>query len=246
MNINKIENYVFDNSVHKSLFKLSSNKIIDSIDTPISSGKEAVTFLGHTGENNFVAKIYKMETSNFKHLNKYIIGDPRFKNIKKDIRDIFLIWASKEYRNLNLLLHNQVSAPLPIAKEKNILIMSFIGENGIAHPKLANCKFDLDIVYPQIIDNYAKMLYKANLVHADFSAYNILIDPTTQKIYIIDVGQAVLINHPKSKEFLKRDIINMVDFINKKYPKINLTYEKFLEDLKSKKVEFYGRDSEDK
>ncbi len=240
MDVDKIENYVFDNSVHKSLFKLANNKVIESIDSPIASGKEAITFLAHNFESNIVAKIYKIETSNFKHLNKYIIGDPRFKNIKKDRRDIFMIWASKEYRNLNLLLQNKVSAPLPIAIEKNILIMSFIGEDGIAHPRLVNFKFDLDIVYPQIIENYAKMLYRANLVHADFSAYNILIDPKTQKIYIIDVGQSVLINHPQAQAFLKRDIINIVDFINKKNKKANLTYDQFLADLKTKKAELYG------
>jgi RIO kinase 1 len=89
------------------------------------------------------------------------------------------------------------------------------------------------------------MLYVANLVHADFSAYNILIDPATQKITIIDVGQAVLINHPKAQDFLKRDIINIVDFLNKKKKK-NLTYEEFLIKLKTKKKELYGRNNNSK
>jgi RIO kinase 1 len=132
MKINKIENYVFDNLTHKALFKLSSHQIMDSIDSPIASGKEALTFLGHSGDNYIVAKIYKIETSNFKHLDQYIIGDKRFKNIKKDRRELFLIWVSKEYKNLTLLLKNDVSCPVPIAKEHNVLIMSLIGEGDVA------------------------------------------------------------------------------------------------------------------
>jgi RIO kinase 1 len=239
----KIESYVFDNQTHESLFKLSSNNIIDSIESPIASGKEAITFLGHLGETPLVAKIYKVETSKFKNMEKYIKGDYRFKNLKKDKRDIILVWASKEYKNLTLALNNGVSCPVPIAREKNILIMSFIGKNDIPYPQLTKFKFDFEIVYPQLIENYAKMLYGAKLVHADFSAYNILIDPETQKITIIDVGQAVLQNHPKAKEFLKRDILNITEFLQKKYSEKDITPEKFLEDLKNKKTDLDGRDN---
>ena len=237
----KIENYVFDDSTHKALFKLSSNNIITSIDMPISSGKEAVTFLGHLENTPLVAKIYKIETSNFKNMSQYIIGDYRFKNISGDKRDLFMIWASKEFKNLSLALKNDVSCPVVIAREQNILIMSFIGENDIPFPKLNEIDFVLGIVYNQIIENYTKLLYGAKIVHADFSAFNILINPNTFKITIIDMGQAVTYSHPKAKEFLKRDIISITDFLIKKFPKFEITYDMFLEDLKSKKVELYGR-----
>ena len=36
-----------------------------------------------------------------------------------------------------------------------------------------------------------------------------------EKPYIIDLGQAVLIDHPKSIEFLKRDINNIVRYFTK-------------------------------
>lgn len=239
----KIESYVFDNQTHECLFKLSNNHIIDSIDSPIASGKEAITFLGHLGETPLVAKIYKVETSKFKNMEKYIKGDYRFKNLKKDKRDIVLVWASKEYKNLTLALNSGVACPVPIAREKNILIMSFIGKDNIPFPQLIKISFDFDIVYPQLVENYAKMLYLAKLVHSDFSQFNILIDPETQKITIIDVGQAVLQNHPKAKEFLKRDILNITEFLNKKFPEKGITPEKFLEDLKKKKIDLDGRDN---
>ncbi len=243
MFVNKIENYVFDNNTHKALFKLASTGIIDSIDMTMASGKEAITFLGVSNSNPIVAKIYKVETSPFNSLHKYIIGDRRFKHVKKDKRNLFLAWASKEYKNLHLMLKNDVSCPVPIAKEQNIVIMSFIGEGIVPFPRLVNCRFDADVIYEQIIEQYAKMLYGANLVHADFSAYNILVNPQTQKITIIDVGQSVLINHPKAQVFLKRDIVNITDFLNKKNKHNKITYDDFLKALKTKKEELYGRNN---
>ncbi len=240
----KVEGYVFDNRTHEAIFKLSKNNIIDTINSPISSGKEAITFLGFLKDTPLALKIYKIETSNFKNMDKYIKGDYRFKKISKEKRELFLIWASKEYRNLSLCLKVGVKVPIVIAKEKNIIVMSFIGDkNGIPFPKLSEHKFSFEKVYPQIIDNYAKMLYGAKLVHADFSAYNILINPETEEITVFDMGQAVVYSHSKSKDFLKRDIINITDFLNKKFPKKNTTYDSFLEDLKKRKEEIYGRDS---
>ncbi len=236
----KIEGYVFDSKTHEAIYKLSKNSIIDSIESPISSGKEAITFLGYLKDTPLVAKIYKIETSNFKNMEKYIKGDYRFKNVSKNKRDLFLLWASKEYRNLSQALKHYVSCPVVIAKEYNIIIMSFIGRDDVSFPRLMEIKFDYNKVYPQIIDNYAKLLYGAKIVHADFSAFNILIDPETQDITIIDMGQAVIYSHPKSKEFLKRDIVNITDFLNKKHPNQKLTYDKVLEDLKNKKKELYG------
>jgi RIO kinase 1 len=57
------------------------------------------------------------------------------------------------------------------------------------------------------------MYNKAGIVHADLSAYNILM--YQDKPYIIDVGQGVLLEHPESIEFLKRDIHNIVQYFKK-------------------------------
>jgi len=240
-----VENYVFDENTHKALFKLARNNVIDAIDSPIASGKEAITFLGHLKDNPLVAKIYKVEASKFKNMSKYILGDYRFKNVSKDRYDVFLVWAKKEYKNLCLAKKYGVSCPIVIGREKNIIIMSFIGKDSEPFPRLKDVReIDTKKVYEQIIDNYAKLLYGAGLVHADFSAYNILINIEDCKITFIDFGQAVVTAHPKAKEFLKADIINITDFLNKKDKKLQLTYDKMLSDLKIKKEELYGRNSE--
>jgi RIO kinase 1 len=67
-------------------------------------------------------------------------------------------------------------------------------------------------VFDEIM-TFVTRMYKVQLVHADLSAFNILM--FQHKPYIIDVGQAVLLDHPSSLEFLKRDIHNIVHYFKK-------------------------------
>lgn len=58
------------------------------------------------------------------------------------------------------------------------------------------------------------MLIKCNLVHADYSEYNLLYFKS--KVWAIDVSQSVEKDHPYSFEFLKRDIFNTNSYFMKK------------------------------
>jgi len=58
------------------------------------------------------------------------------------------------------------------------------------------------------------MYLKAGLVHCDLSPFNILYDNNNEPC-IIDLGQGVLRDHPRSYDFLKRDIQNIVSYFKK-------------------------------
>ena len=58
------------------------------------------------------------------------------------------------------------------------------------------------------------MIYRAELVHADLSEYNIL--NYNEEPVIIDCGQAVLLSHPMAKEFFERDVRNMCNYFRKR------------------------------
>lgn len=80
---------------------------------------------------------------------------------------------------------------------------------------------EINDTYIQIVHLLRRMLVDCNLVHADFSEYNLLY--FEKKIWVIDVSQSVEKDHPFSFEFLKRDIYN----INNYYSKLGLNIFKF-------------------
>ncbi len=205
---------VFDKQTLLLLGKLISDKIIDQVDFPISTGKEANIFRGTTPEKEFVAiKIFRTATMTFKHIASYIEGDPRFAYGYKNRRTIIEEWARKEFRNLELLHQAKIRAPAPIKCVHNVLIMEYIGDATKSAPMLKDVLLrNPQKIYDEIIGFITRM-YKIKIVHADLSAFNILM--FRQKPYLIDIGQGVLLDHPSSSEFLKRDIHNIVHYFKK-------------------------------
>ena len=221
---------VFDKSVLHTLEKLISDKYIEILDFPISTGKEGNVFRGVTSDKKFVAvKIYRTSNATFKHISKYIIGDPRFTSIHYTKRDVIYSWTKKEYKNLKRLEEIGIRAPRPIVYMKNILIMQYIGD--LKKPAVMLRNFPLKNpkkVFDELIEFISKMYKKAEMVHADLSAFNILM--FRNKPYLIDLGQAVLLEHPNSLEFLKRDILNIVTYFKKYNIKadVNNIFEKIV------------------
>ncbi len=208
---------VFDKSTLHTLEKLISDRVIDYLDFPISTGKEGNVFLGITPEETKVAvKIYRISTSTFKHMAQYIVGDPRFKSFHKTRRDIAYAWTSKEFKNLELLEAIGVPAPRPIAKLNNVLIMEYIGSEEKPAPMMKDVKLsNPEKVFQILINSILRMYRDAGLVHSDLSPFNVLIHEGEP--YLIDLGQGVLLGHPFAYEFLKRDIYNIVNYFRRYY-----------------------------
>ncbi|MBN2598991.1 MAG: serine protein kinase RIO, partial [Candidatus Thermoplasmatota archaeon] len=101
----------------------------------------------------------------------------------------------------------------PIKCVQNILLMDYIGDASKVAPMLKDVLLrNPQKVFDELI-TFIRRMYQKNLVHADLSAFNILL--FRQKPYVIDAGQAVLLDHPSSQEFLKRDIHNIVQHFKK-------------------------------
>jgi len=89
--------------------------------------------------------------------------------------------------------------------------MEFLGEGGLPYATMnmigPRSEKDLD----SILKDMRKM-YKAGLVHADLSEYNIMMGKVP---YIIDFGQGVVLEHPNSEKFLERDVLNILHYFAK-------------------------------
>ena len=205
----KIYNDIFDFSTTYTLYKLENTGYIDRIKSLISTGKEANVFIGYDFHKNPIAiKIYRIETSNFNNMYKYIAGDYRFEYTKLTKRDIVFTWAKKEFKNLEIANKVGIRVPQPITFRKNILLMEFIGNNEKAAPRAKDAPPTEPAVWFNKIMNYVEKLYKkGKLVHGDISEYNIL--NFNGEPVLIDIGQGVPTNHPMAIELLKRDLENI-------------------------------------
>lgn len=211
----KAESGVFDTPTLKALYTFASKGIITAMGGVVSTGKEADVFhaIGENGREMAI-KIYRINTSDFQKMQDYLIGDPRFSNVRGTKKDIVFAWTKKELRNLERAREAGVRAPEPFTSERNILIMEFIGHDGVAAPRLKDIRLeDPEKVYKTTAE-YMRLLYQeAKLVHGDLSEYNILL--YEEEPVIIDMGQAVMLEHPMAREFLARDVKNIVRYFKK-------------------------------
>ena len=205
---------VFDEFTNRNLFKLISQGHFRGLESPISIGKESNVFSALTKDDRRVmVKIYRLETCDFNRMYDYIKGDARYTDIKKSKRHIIFTWVQREYRNLLKAREAGVSVPTPITFLYNILVLEFIGNEDSIAPMLKDKKpKHTKDFFEKIIENMRK-LYKAGLVHADLSGFNIL--NYNEIPVFIDFSQATSLEDSRANELLARDIRNICVFFRK-------------------------------
>jgi RIO kinase 1 len=207
---------VFDQTTRMVVFDMLNRGIIYELNGAVSSGKEAKVYWGKNKEGvDLAVKIYLTSSAEFKKgMHKYIEGDPRFKDVKHDTRSLMAVWAQKEFRNLGEALAAKVRVPQPIAVKSNVVVMEFIGKEGVSAPSLKEQPpANPERVYKTIV-TYIKRLYrKAKIVHGDLSEYNIMM--WKGKVVVFDVSQSVSIQHPLADFMLRRDLANVNRFFSR-------------------------------
>ncbi|XP_004507611.1 uncharacterized protein [Cicer arietinum] len=201
------------------LFKMLNRGVFQDINGCISTGKEANVY--HATKSNgqeLAIKVYKTSVLGFKDRDRYVKGDYRFRNgyCKHNPRKMVQTWAEKEMRNLFRLKAKGLRCPTPHLQRQNILVMEFIGKNGWAAPLLKDADLSLDKLregYVEIIVAMRTLYQKCKLVHGDLSEYNILY--YEGHLYIIDVSQAVDLDHPHALDFLVEDCIHVSAFFKR-------------------------------
>lgn len=228
----KIMERVFDSSTLLTLYHMINRGIFDIFFGVVSTGKEANIFCALDKQGNYVAvKIYRIATSNFKNMHRYLVGDPRFRRVPGDRRGIIHSWASREFKNLQRAHEAGVPAPKPIDCEKNVLAMEFIGDEGVPYPRMKDVAPRAPKRVFEELFQAVKVLYqKAELVHSDLSEYNVLLTPGP---VLIDFSMGTDIRNPMGDELLMRDLERLVRYFRKLEVKTPEPIDLF-SDIKSK------------
>jgi len=222
---------VFDFFTLDKIRTLQVKGYIKKVNGVISEGKESVVLLCQGPEDDArILKIHKIETSDFKKMEKYIVGDPRFVNMKKKRRDLVYLWCRKEFSNLKRCFEAKISVPEPYTFLDNLLVMEcVVNEKGEVAKRIADEELEKPEKFlEEILKNIKKMYKAANIIHADISEFNILNKDNSP--VIIDLAQGVFKTHPLAKEFLKRDLENLKRFFTKRYD-VSLNVEEVLMEI---------------
>jgi len=198
---------------------------------PIKSGKEAVVYLcrAHPSvERDLVAaKIYRPhERRSFRKDGVYQQGRERgsrpgareMRSLSRKTRGgrvrKFSAWISHEMKTLEVLFAGGASVPEPIHRQGPVVLMEYIGDADHPAPVLVNLPLDeatAGRLYREILEN-VELFLKHHRVHADLSAYNMLL--WEERLVIIDFPQAVDPRYNDDAfDLLVRDITNINDFI---------------------------------
>ncbi|CEG01963.1 RIO kinase, conserved site [Ostreococcus tauri] len=209
------------------LFKMLSRETFTEIHGCVSTGKEANVYHARkvspdSPAVDFAVKVYKTSILVFKDRDRYVSGDWRWRNgySKKNPRKMVQTWAEKEMRNLIRLKESGLRVPKVEMLRSHVLVMEFIGtDDGVAAPRLRDAAPGISTkkmrsLFTELIVDVRWMYQKCRLVHADLSEYNLLFHDG--HIWIIDVSQSVDQDHPRCLEFLREDLLHVIQFFAKR------------------------------
>jgi RIO kinase 1 len=207
---------VFDRSTLMIVYRMLNRGYLKSIHGVVRSGKEARIYWGHGKRNRPIAiKIFLTTSREFKKGRlAYIQGDQRFKNVRKDTKSLVDLWALKEYKNLRQAESAGVRVPEAIRVEGNVLLMEFLGRNGVPCPLLRETPLNHPgRTYDDIAEAVKRLYQKARLVHGDLSEYNIMM--LGLRPVLFDFAQAVTVEHPMAQTFLDRDLMQLNQYFER-------------------------------
>ena len=206
----KVEASVFDDATYGALYKLVQDGHIDAFGGPVSTGKEANVYTALAGGKEVAVKVYRINASDFTDMRGYLEGDPRLEELGGNKKAVVTAWVKREFANLRRARAAGVRAPEPVAVERNVLVMEFLGTETGRAKRLGEVHIENPETAFEVVREYLRRLYDAGLVHGDLSEYNVVVHDS--ELYVIDLGQAVTVHHPNHEDFLERDCKNVAAF----------------------------------
>lgn len=204
----------FDHRTLLAVSRLVNQGLIDSIDFPIATGKEGGVFRATRGDEYRAVKIYRIANATFRNLPAYALDELRRETSVRNYGGLIFAWTRREHTILGRLADAKVRAPYPYGHLRNCLVMEFIGNEAGAAPRLLDAQVDdPEAVYQDLVLQIGRMVRDARLVHGDLSPYNTLL--FEGRVVLIDVAQAVTVEHPQALALLERDIANFARFVGR-------------------------------
>jgi RIO kinase 1 len=210
----KVLDEFFDHATLLAVSRLVNRGQFDSVDHPISMGKEGGVFRATKGREYRAVKVYRISNTMFRHLPAYSLEQLREETSVRNFGGLVIAWTRREHTVLGRLTDAGVRVPRPYGHLRNVLVMEYIGDETGAAPRIRDAIVeDPAAMYEDLVRQVRTMLLDAHLVHGDLSPFNTLY--WQGKVVLIDVAQAISSEHPEAPKLLARDIANYAKFLNR-------------------------------
>lgn len=207
----KLLDEFFDHSTLLAISRLVNRGLFDSIDFPISTGKEGGVFRATRSDGYRAVKVYRISNTAFRNLPLYALEELKRESSVRNYGGLIFAWTRREHTILGRLQAAGVRAPIPYGHYRNVLVMEYIGSSEGAAPRLKDALIeDPRALYDDVVLQIGRMTRAAKLVHGDLSPYNTLY--FEDRAVLIDVAQAVSVEHPEAPRLLQRDVANFAKF----------------------------------
>jgi RIO kinase 1 len=208
----KLLDEFFDHATLLAVSRLVNQGQFESIDFPISTGKEGGVFRATKGNEFRAVKVYRIGNTTFRHLPAYALEQLRRQTSVRNYGGLIIAWTRREHTILGQLADAGVRAPHPYGHLRNVLVMEFIQDGAAAAPRLRDAMIDNPAtLYEDLVTQIGRMVRTAHLVHGDLSPYNTLY--SDGRVVLIDVAQAMPTNHPQAAKLLERDLAHYTKFL---------------------------------
>ena len=207
------------------------NEYLDTTLGALKSGKESEVYLvsraarGSTwllAHKRFIALERRLFRNTYQYVGRWGSGNSvESRAMKKNTRFGQEVrhrrWIANEWENLVHLYDAGVTVPPPVDLEEDGYVMAFIGDDGVAAPRLESMDLDrqtAERVWNDLVGDIARML-DAERVHGDLSAYNVLW--WRDRAVLIDFSQTVeIVTHPAAQDLLIRDVTSLARYFRRR------------------------------
>jgi len=195
---------------------------IDALGSPIGKGKESDVYEAFdSNRESLIMKFHRLGRTSFR-------ATRRKREYVADRRHISWLYqsrlaAEKEYEALQKLFSDGISVPQPFHQNRNGILMEFLDAYQLNEVE----SLDEPLEYLEEIMENMEKTYRAGLIHADLSEYNILVSKQG-KLWIIDWPQYVSTDHPNNEMYLTRDLGNVNTYFERKF-NVSLDLEEILD-----------------
>jgi RIO kinase 1 len=210
----KLLDEFFDHSALLAISRLISQGQFAAIDYPVSTGKEGGVFRATVDGGYRAVKVYRIGNNVLRHLPAYAMEELSRETSTGNRARLIYAWTRREHTILRRMRAAGVRCPEPYGYLRNVLVMEFVGVDGLQAPRLQDVVVDdPKDLYERLVREIRCMVTKAKLVHGDLSPYNVLYlfgEPV-----LIDVAQAIPSDHPQAAALLQRDVTHFAKYFSK-------------------------------